>query len=276
MSKEEAIPMKNETSEQKKVNRPKKISKSQKNFMISVVSVLAFLIFWEIISYLQIINPLFISSPIGIIQAAGILFTDVSFWTNIRVSAYEFAVGFLLAIIIGIPMGIFAGWNHTFNSIINPFVSALYVTPKVALLPIIIIAFGIGVASKIVIVFLMAFFPIVMSATKAMSTLDQNLIKTARSFTATEFQIFKTIALPSTVPFLLNGIRLGLGQGLIAIVVGEMYASTAGIGYQLTNAGQNLKTAEMFVGVIVIAGTGVVLTGLVGLIEKRFSSWKPE
>lgn len=254
----------------------KKISNSQRNFMISTFSVIAFLILWEVCSYYKLVNPLFISSPLKIVEAAGALFVDSAYWNHIGVSAYEFAIGFLFALIIGIPIGIFAGWNQIFNAIINPFVSALYVTPKVALLPIIIIAFGIGITSKIVVVFLMAFFPIVMSAQKAMSTLDQNLIKAARSFTASEFQIFRTIALPSTVPFLLNGIRIGLGQGLIAIVVGEMYASTAGIGYHLTHAGQNLKTAEMFVGVAVIAISGVILTGMIGLIEKKFSSWKPE
>lgn len=244
--------------------------------MISTLSVIMFLVLWETASYYRWINPLFISSPIAILVAAKSLIVDGTFWTNIGVSAYEFLWGFVLAAAIGIPMGIFAGWNATFNSIISPFISALYVTPKVALLPVIVIAFGIGLTSKIVIVFLMAFFPIVMSAQKAMSTLDQNLIKAARSFSASEFQIFTTIALPSTVPFLLNGIRLGLGQGLIAIVVGEMFASTAGIGYQLTNAGQNLRTDEMFVGVLVIALTGVLLNALIGVIEKRFSLWKPE
>ncbi|MBD7936537.1 ABC transporter permease [Cytobacillus sp. Sa5YUA1] len=257
-------------------NKSRKIKTKRNTVWISVTSVILFLITWELISYYKLINPLFISSPIKIVEAATTLFADPKYWQHLGVSAYEFSLGFILAMAIGIPLGIFAGWNRIFNSIISPFVSALYVTPKVALLPIIIIAFGIGVASKIVVVFLMAFFPIVMSAQKAMSTLDQNLIKAARSFTASEFQIFKTIALPSTVPFLLNGIRLGLGQGLIAIVVGEMYASTAGIGYHLTHAGQNLKTAEMFVGVVVIAVSGVILTGVIGLIEKRFSSWKPE
>ena len=154
--------------------------------------------------------------------------------------------GFALAILVGIPIGVFSGWNKYFNAIVNPFISGLYVTPKVALLPVIVIAFGIGPASKLLSYFLMAFFPIVMSAQKAMVTLDQNLIKAARTFNASEFQIFKTIALPSTVPFLLNGIRLGIGQGLIAVVVGELFASTAGIGYQLTSNGQNLQTDRMF------------------------------
>jgi ABC-type nitrate/sulfonate/bicarbonate transport system permease component len=253
-----------------------KLKKESKTFLISSISVLLFLLLWEIASQNEWINPLFISSPIEIAKAAVGMVQEASFWENMKVSGYEFIAGFALAIFIGIPIGVFSGWNPYFNAVVNPFISGLYVTPKVALLPVIVIAFGIGPASKIVIVFLMAFFPIVMSAQKAMLTLDQNLIKAAKTFNASEFQIFKTIALPSTVPFLLNGIRLGIGQGLIAVVVGELFASTAGIGYQLTSNGQNLQTDRMFVGVLVITITGLILTTLLGVIEKRFSSWKPD
>ncbi|MFJ5762378.1 ABC transporter permease [Neobacillus sp. NPDC093182] len=259
-----------------KIKKKWKLKKESKTYMISSVSVLLFLLFWEFASQNEWINPLFISSPIEIVKAAVVMVQEVSFWENMKVSGYEFIAGFSLAIFIGIPIGVFSGWNPYFNAVVNPFISGLYVTPKVALLPVIVIAFGIGPASKIVIVFLMAFFPIVMSAQKAMLTLDQNLIKAARTFNASEFQIFKTIALPSTVPFLLNGIRLGIGQGLIAVVVGELFASTAGIGYQLTSNGQNLQTDRMFVGVLVITLTGLILTTLLGVIERRFSSWKPD
>lgn len=259
-----------------KIKRKNKPKKEKVTFIISLISVLLFLLLWEVASRKAWINPLFVSSPIEIMKAAFLMVQEVSFWENMKVSGYEFLAGFTLAICIGIPIGVFSGWNAYFNAIVNPFISGLYVTPKVALLPVIVIAFGIGPASKIVIVFLMAFFPIVMSAQKAMLTLDQNLIKAARTFSASEFQVFKTIALPSTVPFLLNGIRLGIGQGLIAVVVGELFASTAGIGYQLTSNGQNLQTDRMFVGVLVITITGLILTSLLGVIERRFSSWKPD
>ncbi|WP_221563046.1 ABC transporter permease [Pseudalkalibacillus sp. A8] len=254
----------------------KKIGSGKREFVLSVLSVVSFIIGWEVVSRNEWVDPLFISSPLSIMQAAVIMVQDPVFWRNMGVSGYEFGVGFLFAMAIGIPLGVFSGWNKTLNAIVNPFISGLYVTPKVTLLPVIIIAFGIGPASKIVIVFLMAFFPIVMSAQKAMNTLDQNLIKAARTFAANDLQIFKTIALPSTVPFLLTGIRLGIGQGLIAVVVGELFASSSGIGYQLTHDGQNLQTDRMFVGVLVITLTGIILTTLLGMVEKRFSLWKPD
>lgn len=256
--------------------KPKVLRKKDFTIVISVFSVALFILGWELVSKKEWIDPLFVSSPSEIFQAAVVMVQEPAFWSNMSVSGYEFAVGFIFAVLIGIPIGVLSGWNKIFNAIVNPFISGLYVTPKVALLPVIVIALGIGVESKMLIVFLMAFFPIVLNAQKAMQTLDQNLIKAARTFTASEFQVFKTIALPSTVPFLLAGIRLGIGQGLIGVVVGELFASSAGIGFQLTIDGQNLQTARMFVGIFVITITGLVLSGLVGLLEKHFSSWRPQ
>jgi len=253
-----------------------KITKEKIGLVISIVSVSVFLLVWEMASVNRWVSPILISSPSEILREAIWMLQQPSFWNHAKISAFEFSVGFLLAMVIAIPVGVFSGWNFYFNSLVNPFISALYVTPKLTILPVIIIAFGIGVESKIVLVFLMSFFPIVMSAQKAMNTLDQSLIKAARTFTASELQIFTTIALPSTVPFLLNGIRLGMGQGLIAMVVGEMFAASAGIGFMLTNYGQNLQTGRMFVGVIVITLTGLALTYVIALVEKRFSSWKPD
>lgn len=250
--------------------------RDNKGVMLSGLSIVVFLALWELVSFQKWVDPLFISSPSAIAKKAMVMVQEPVFWGDLAVSGYEFIVGFLLAVVIGIPFGIFSGWNKTFNSLFSPYVSVLYMTPRVAFMPIILIAFGIGPASKIVVVFLMSIFPIIINAQKAMYTLDNNLLKAAKAFTASEWQIFKTIALPSTVPFLLTGIRLGIGQGLIGVVVGELFASTAGIGFQLTNAGQNLQTDRMFVGVLVITLIGIVLTSFVGLVEKYFSSWRPE
>ncbi|MFM1653155.1 ABC transporter permease [Brevibacillus sp. B_LB10_24] len=273
---ENAAQLTSNAEQKKNMNKKKKFLKDQKGFFLSTASVFVALLIWEIISRTRIVDPLFISSPTEIAKAASQMVFESTFWYDLGISGYEFIVGFTLAVLFGIPFGIFSGWNKTFYHLFNPYISALYMTPRVAFMPVIIIAFGIGPASKIVVVFLMSIFPIIINAQKAMNTLDQNLVKAARAFTATEWQIFKTVALPSTVPFLITGIRLGIGQGLIGVVVGELFASMAGIGFQLTNAGQNLQTDRMFVGVLVITVLGVVLTSLVEIVEKHFSSWRPE
>ena len=140
----------------------------------------------------------------------------------------EFFSGFALAIVVGVPLGILMGWYSRVNAMLEPFVSALYATPRIALLPLVVIWFGIGIASKVAIVFLGAIFPILVNTITGVRTIEADFIKVARSFGASDRQMFLTVVLPSAVPMLLTGLRLGLGHALVGIVVGEMYGATAG------------------------------------------------
>ncbi|WP_082033958.1 ABC transporter permease [Cohnella kolymensis] len=221
------------------------------------------------------INPLFTSSPTRIISTGIDLFSSGAIYKDLRVSGIEFIWGFGLAIFVGVPLGILMGWYYRVNAILEPFVSALYATPRIALLPLIIIWFGIGVFSKIAIIFLGAVFPILVNTITGMRTVDAHFIKTARSFGASDLQIFRTVALPASVPLILTGLRLGLGHALIGIVVGELYAATAGIGFFITVAGATFQTDKVMVGIIIIAAGGVLLAECIRLIERRFESWRP-
>jgi NitT/TauT family transport system permease protein len=191
------------------------------------------------------------------------------------VSGQEFLVGYGMAIVIGVPLGILMGWYGRINAVLDPFVSALYATPRIALLPLIMIWFGIGIMSKIAIVFLGAVFPILVNTITGVRTLNADFVNVARSFGASDRQIFLTVALPSSVPLLLTGLRLGLGHALVGIVVGEMYGATHGLGFLIATAGARFQTDKLMVGIILIAGAGVALTELLRLIERRFEQWRP-
>jgi NitT/TauT family transport system permease protein len=167
------------------------------------------------------------------------------------------------------------GWYSRVNAILEPFVSALYATPRIALLPLVVIWFGIGIASKVAIVFLGAIFPILVNTITGVRTIEADFIKVARSFGATDRQMFATVVLPSAVPMLLTGLRLGLGHALVGIVVGEMYGATQGLGYLIAVAGARFQTDRVMVGIILIAGLGVALTELLRAIERRFERWRP-
>ena len=143
------------------------------------------------------------------------------------------------------------------------------------LLPLLILWLGIGIESKIAIVFLGAIFPIVMNVMAGMRTLDEHLLRCARSFGATDRQILLTIALPSTLPFLIAGIRLAVGRALIGVVVGELVASTAGIGHMMAMASASFQTDKVFVGVMILAATGYGLTELLSRAEAHFERWRP-
>src|SRR5215470_628592 len=245
------------------------------NWLLGSLSMLIFLAVWETAVRGGAVNPLFTSSPSRIVAAALEMFADGSIYGHLWVSATEFFTGFVLAVVIGVPLGILMGWYSRLNAILEPFVSALYATPRIALLPLVVIWFGIGLASKVAIVFLGAIFPILVNTITGVRTIDADFIKVARSFGASDRQMFATVALPSSVPMLLTGLRLGLGHALVGIVVGEMYGATQGLGYLIAVAGSRFQTDKVMVGIILIAGLGVALTELLRAIERRFERWRP-
>jgi ABC-type nitrate/sulfonate/bicarbonate transport system permease component len=245
------------------------------NWLLGTMSMVAFLAFWELAVALAWVNPLFTSSPSRIALAGYEMFADGSIYEHIEVSAHEFVVGYGLAILVGVPLGILMGWYSRLNAVLEPFVSALYATPRIALLPLILIWLGIGISSKIAIVFLGAIFPMLVNTVTGVRTVEADFIKAARSFGCNDRQMFRTVVLPSSVPLLLAGLRLGLGHALVGIVVGEMYGATKGLGFLIATAGARFQTDKVMVGIILIAGAGVTLTELLRLIERRFERWRP-
>jgi ABC-type nitrate/sulfonate/bicarbonate transport system permease component len=160
--------------------------------------------------------------------------------------------------------------------IFDPFINAMNATPRVALLPLIIIWLGIGILSKVGIIFLGAVFPMLINARDGVKTTPHNLLNAARSFGASEWQIFRSVVFPSTVPFIITGLRLGVGRALVGVLVGELYAATAGIGFMITVAGATFQTDKVFVGILIFAITGVILTVILDRMERRFDKWRPK
>ncbi len=250
--------------------------KDNEGKLISVISVAIFLAIWEYIGTSGLMNPMFTSAPSLIWRAAVKMVAEGEIWNHMYVSATEFALGYGLAIIIGIPGGILLGWYPKLNYIFSPFISALYATPRIALLPLIIIWLGIGINSKIAVIFLGGVFPMLLNTFTGVRTLDESLLKASRSFGANDRQIFTTIALPGSVPYILTGLRLGVGHALIGVVVGELYAATAGVGYLISIYGNTFQTDKVFVGVLIIAAWGVILMEILKRIEQRFDAWRPQ
>jgi len=222
------------------------------------------------------IKPIFLSSPSAIAVAFyRVFWVTGEIWSDLRTSAVEYALGFSLAAAVGIPLGLSAGWYRRVSYAVEPFLAALNATPQVAFLPLIIMWAGIGLASKVVVIFLLAVLPIAVNALAGVRTIDARLLRVARSFGSSEWRIFVTIIFPSSIPFLLTGLRLGVGRAMIGIVVGELYAATAGIGFMINMAGASFQTDKVFVGVIIIAVAGLALIEVIGRVEQRVESWRP-
>jgi ABC-type nitrate/sulfonate/bicarbonate transport system permease component len=245
--------------------------------ILGSASAIVFLVIWELVgNVFQLINPMFMSAPSLIFSAAVQLFTSGEIYNDLYVSGVELFWGYVLSAVVAIPFGIAIGWYKKVAYVFDPFVNAMNATPRVALLPLVIIWLGIGILSKIGIIFLGAVFPILINTRDGVKTTPVNLLTAARSFGASEWMLFKTVVLPSTVPFILTGLRLGLGRAIVGVMVGELYAATAGIGFMITVAGATFQTDKVFVGVLIFALTGMLGMELLTKAEKRFNKWRPK
>jgi NitT/TauT family transport system permease protein len=241
------------------------------------VAVLIVIGIWQAIwSYTDWISPLFFSGPSAIAKAFWTSLTEGNLLADLAFSGKNFAIGFGLALFTGVVLGVIIGWYRRIRLILDPFLNALYAAPRIAMMPLIIIWFGIGMWSKVFIVFLSAFFPILVNTVAGIRNMDRDLLRAARAFCASDWQIFKTLAIPGSVPFILTGVRQGVAVGLIGVVVGEMLGSSEGVGFMVAYGGQTFQTDTLFVGFVIIAFAGILLTSLAERLERRFSRWRPE
>jgi NitT/TauT family transport system permease protein len=222
------------------------------------------------------LKPIFISSPTLVALAAfRMFFVTGEIWRDLAWSGLGYTLGLVLAIAVGIPLGLAAGWYRRFSYAVEPFLSALNATPQVAFLPLIVVWIGTGLGARVLIIFLLAVLPIAINAHAAVRTTDPRLIKVASSFGASDWRLFRSIILPSSIPFLLAGLRLAIGRGMIGVVVGEIYGSATGIGAMISQAGARFQTDKVFVGVLTIVAAGVTLVEIVQRIERRVDVWRP-
>ena len=258
-------------------SRPYKLYLRHEKKILGGVAVGIFLIIWELTgNILQLINPMFMSAPSLIFKAGYEMFRSGEIYHDLYVSGVEFLGGYFLAAAVAIPFGIIVGWYKRASYVFDPFINAMNATPRVALLPLVIIWLGIGILSKVGIIFLGAVFSILINTRDGVKTTPVNLLNAARSFGASEWMLFKAVVLPSTIPFIITGLRLAVGRALVGVLVGELYAATAGIGFMITVAGATFQTDKVFVGVLIFALSGMIGMELLSKLERRFDKWRPQ
>jgi ABC-type nitrate/sulfonate/bicarbonate transport system permease component len=235
----------------------------------------AFLAIWETASRTGMVDPLFASSPSLIVAKFVEMISDGSIWPHVAATAGVTAAGFGLAVVVGVPIGILMGRSELINATAEPFVAALYASPQVAFLPLLIIWLGIGFTSKVALVFIGSVIIMIINTETGVAQVDSRLIETARSFTASERQVLTKIVLPAALPVILAGMRLSIGRALVmVVVVAEIYASNRGLGYLIFQAGGMYDTAQVFVGVGILAAAGVTLTALLRALERWLAPWQ--
>jgi NitT/TauT family transport system permease protein len=244
--------------------------------VIGTLSVIFFLAVWQLVANARIYSVLFLPGPWDVAQAMVKLFQQEGIWLDIATSGQEIAIGYGMAIVVGLAVGLGMGWYTRFQYAMDPFVNFFYSTPRIALLPLFIIWFGIDIQSKIAVIFLGALFPIIINTMAGVRNTEAALLKVARSFGASDALIFRRVVLPGSVPFIITGFRLGVGHALTGVVVGELIAARHGVGLLIAMFGSTFQTPKMLAAVILIAGTGMLLTTILQRIENRFQSWRPQ
>ena len=191
-------------------------------------------------------------------------------------SLTNFLIGFAISVVLGVVMGVPMGWYKTVHKTFDPLLSGIYATPLIALLPLIIMMFGLGSVSKIIMTMLAAVFPILINTMVGIANTDNRLITMSRAFGARDSQIFMKVSLPGSLPYIVAGMRVALGRALVYIVVAEQYGAATGLGYLSSVAAQRFQMAAMFVPILIIAGLGAGLNEALKAIERRLDKWKPQ
>ncbi len=245
----------------------------RRRYLAATVSVVGGLVIWEVVSRYLIANALFLASPTQIAVAIYNLAVTGELWHHASVSAAEFAIGYVIASALGIALGLGMASSITIKQAMQPWVSGLYATPTIALAPLFILWLGIGIWSKVIVVIFLVLFPVTINTEAGLRTTSERLIEMLRSFGATRRQIFIKVALPSAVPFILAGLKLGIGRGLIGVVVAELFGSRAGLGRLISQSADAFNMPELFAGVVILAVAGIVMTAGFGWLESKLVPW---
>ena len=242
---------------------------------LGLVGILIFFLAWEISTRTEILNP-FYFPPFTKIVAKGIeLFANGTIWEHMWFSLTNFSVGFLIAVVLGVIAGVPMGWYKGISRTFDPLLSGIYATPLIALLPLIIMLFGLGPISKIIMTVLAAVFPVLINTMAGIANTDHRLITMSRAFGATDSTIFLKVSIPGSLPYIVAGMRVALGRALVYIVVAEQYGAAMGLGYLSSVAAQRFQMAAMFVPIVIIACLGAGLNEFLKSVERRLEKWKP-
>ncbi len=244
--------------------------------VLGLAGIIVFLGAWELGSRAGIIDRAFFGRPTGIIEAGIKEVQTPRFWGDFYASVTEFGLGYILAILLGVPIGLAAGRFRRLQYALDPWLNFFNSLPRIALLPVLVIMFGVfGPGSKIAVVFLGAFFSIVIPTMQGVRTVDRRYVDVARSFSASERLLFRSVVIPSTVPFIITGLRLGIARALIGVVTAELYTQTEGIGVLIRRATELRQGDRALFGVLIFTVSGIVGVEAIRRVEARFQKWRP-
>jgi ABC-type nitrate/sulfonate/bicarbonate transport system permease component len=249
---------------------------SHRAFIRGTTTIVVLLILWQLIVGLFMKQSLAVATPSAIYHEYVALSNQGYLWKDIWTSLKEFIIGFAMAAVFGITLGLLMGGIRAVREYLDPVISGLYATPVIALGPLFILWFGIGINSKIAVVFILATLPIVINTESGIRTVDPHLIETAYAFSASRTQMFRKILLPGALPLLVTGLRLGVGRGLLGVVTGELFAAQSGLGYLSFVSSQQFNPAGVLVAITPVGFAVIFSAFLLRRIDTRLAPWRSD
>jgi NitT/TauT family transport system permease protein len=246
---------------------------------LGTLTIVLLLVIWELLPHFVPLQPgtrLFFTVPSRIFATLWQMFATGTIWAPLGVSAAAFAIGLGLAIATGLPLGILLGRSATLNAMFDPFVTALNATPRLVFLPLLMLWLGIGLWSKVAVVFLGALFPLLINTHEGVRNADKLLINVVRSFGANRWDVARLVVIPNALPFIVVGLRLAIGRAILGVVVAEFFGAQDGLGVVMVRAASSFNVDVVFAGLVVFAALSLAMTGLVKILEDRMSRWRPQ
>ncbi|OGQ80020.1 MAG: hypothetical protein A3F90_05860 [Deltaproteobacteria bacterium RIFCSPLOWO2_12_FULL_60_19] len=245
--------------------------------MLKPISIFSGLVLWHALATHVVNDATLLVSPLVVIaKAYEMLFVTADLYPHLYASSWIFLQGMVLATVVGVPIGFLMALSPAVRDYVNPWMTALYTTPRIAFAPVILLWLGIDLAAKVIIVFLGCVFPILINSFYGMRVVSREFVEVGRSFRLSRGSLFMKILLPASVPFILAGLRLAVGRGLTGVAIAEWFGATEGLGYLIFFAGQTLNLPILFVGVAVFAILGILGFQLLRVIEDLASPWRKE
>ena len=241
------------------------------NVLVRLISLATVLTVWQYFG--GMIDPVLFTTPWAIAKAAVEMIGSGELWTYLAPSLLVLAIGLSLAAVIGVVTGLLLARYWLLDIGLGVYITFLYSIPSVALVPLIVLWAGFALTSKVIILFLFAFFPMVINTYQGVKNVDHKLLEVGRSFRCSERQLWTNIVLPGALPFIVTGLRLAVGRGLIGMVLADLYTAISGIGYLIVRTASTYQVDKMFVPIVTLGLLGVTLTACVRFVEVRVAPW---
>jgi ABC-type nitrate/sulfonate/bicarbonate transport system permease component len=239
---------------------------------VRIVSLVVVLLLWEY--YGRRVNPILFTYPWAIAKAFVSLVASGELQSYMKESLLVLTYASILSLIVGVIFGVVMGRFSMVEWATDIYVSALYSTPMVAMVPLIVLWFGFRVPAKVIVVFLFMVFPVLLNTYEGVKNVDRNLQEVARAFCSSERQLWRHLIIPSAIPFIVAGVRLAIGRGLVGMIVAEFYTSVTGLGYMIVRYANAFETDKLFVPIVVVMILGVGLMSLAKWVEGRIAPWR--